>query len=95
MAFWLTRIFDTSPSMWVTVHFHALQREITKADQIELRIEEGSHVNNVLRLIKEMYPDLPLEEETVMATVDNQVTPLDRPLEDEDNISFIPHIGGG
>jgi molybdopterin converting factor small subunit len=81
--------------MLVTVHFHGLQREITKADHIELRIEEDKHVNAVLRLIKEMYPDLPLTEEAVMATVNNQVSTLDHALEGGDIISFIPHIGGG
>ena len=81
--------------MLITVHFHGLQREITKKDHVELRMEEASHVNDVLRLIKEMYPDLPLEENAVMATVNNQVTTLNHTLGNEDIISFIPHIGGG
>jgi molybdopterin converting factor small subunit len=62
---------------------------------MDITIEEGKRVRDVLRLTIERYPDLPLHQGAVLVTVNNQVTTLDRALEKKDIVSFIPHIGGG
>ena len=81
--------------MVVSVNFYGLQRKLTRKDNIQIPFSDKTQVGDVLRYIKEGYPDLSLSEDTVLATVNNHVTSLDRGLQDNDRISFIPHIGGG
>jgi molybdopterin converting factor small subunit len=63
--------------------------------RIEVPLTKEARVNDLLRRIKEQYPELELNEEHVLATVNNRVCPWDQILEPHDKISFIPHIGGG
>ena len=81
--------------MVVSVKFHGLQRHVTHTKQIEVPLSEKKRVTDVLSYIKERYPDLPVNENTFLVTVNNHVTKLDQILKANDKISFIPHIGGG
>ena len=81
--------------MVVSVNFYGLQRKLTHRDNIQIPLSDETRVGDVLRLVKESYPELPLSENTVLVTVNNNVSTLDSSLQDNDMISFIPHIGGG
>lgn len=81
--------------MVVSVSFNGLQRKMTRTDKIQVPLSDRTRVGDVLRYIKESYPDLPLNEDDVLVTVNNHVSSLDHDLQENDKISFIPHIGGG
>jgi molybdopterin converting factor small subunit len=81
--------------MVVSVNFFGLQRKLTRTDTIQVPLSNKTRVGDILDYVKENYPDLPLSEDTVLITVNNHVSSLDRDLHANDQISFIPHIGGG
>ena len=49
----------------------------------------------MLRVIRECYTDIPIRIDVVLVTINNEISNLDRVLEDNDQVSSIPHIGGG
>jgi molybdopterin converting factor small subunit len=81
--------------MTVSVNFYGLQRKLTCSEEMKIPLNKKTRVGDVLHHVKECYPDLPLSEDVVLVTVNNQVTSLDQILKTDDQISFIPHIGGG
>lgn len=81
--------------MVISVNFSGLQRKLTRKDQIQIPLSKETRVSDLLGYIRANYPELSLNEEALMITVNNQVSKLDRILEPDDKISFIPHIGGG
>ena len=81
--------------MVVSVNFHTPQRRLTRTDRIDVPIVAGDRVTDVLRYLKECYPDLTLTEDTVLVTVNDRISSLDQTLKARDRISFVPHIGGG
>ena len=81
--------------MVVSVDFHGLQRQHTRTNRIEIPLQQGNRVMDIMVYLKECFPGLPLNEEMMLVTVNNQITSTDQVLEADDSISFIPHIGGG
>jgi hypothetical protein len=70
--------------MVVSVNFYGFQRQMARAQKIKVPLSKKTRVTDVLRYIKERYPQLPLSEDVVTVT-----------LKANDKIAFIPHIGGG
>ena len=81
--------------MVVSVKFFGLQRRLTRKERIKVPVSKKTRVTDVLSYLKQQYPDMPLGEDTVMVTVNNQISNRDQLLEENDHIAFIPHIGGG
>jgi molybdopterin converting factor small subunit len=81
--------------MTVSVNLLGLHRELVQTDRILIPIENKMCVADVFNYIQEKYPDLSLDEEMVLVTVNRHLSSLDQALKADDEISFIPHIGGG
>lgn len=81
--------------MRIFVSFMGFQRTVTGTDRIDLILEEGALVAEVLAQVKASYPNLPYSGKSALVTLNGQVTPLDYVLRSEDDISFLPFIGGG
>ena len=81
--------------MTVSVHFLGFHREQVQTDRIEIPIENKMRVSDVFSYIQERYPDLTLNEEMVLVTVNQHISSFDQTLQANDEVSFIPHIGGG
>jgi molybdopterin converting factor small subunit len=81
--------------MVVTVQFFGLQRLFTRAHQLEIPLPGESRVRDLVGYIKGCYPDIPLEEDDFLITVNNQVVNPNEILSPHDSIAFLPHIGGG
>jgi molybdopterin converting factor small subunit len=64
-------------------------------DQIQIPVAEKTRVTDVLSYIRECYPDIPIRIDAVLVTINNEISNLDRVLEHNDQVSFIPHLGGG
>ena len=81
--------------MVVSVQFFGTQRALTKASEIQIPVTENGRVSDVFVYIRDCYPDLPLNEDSVLVTVNDKASDMNQVLKPEDNISFLPHVGGG
>jgi len=81
--------------MVVSIKFHGMQRVVTNTDSIDMPITEKTRVNDALEYVRQQYPALHLEEDTVVVAVNLEIASLDRILRDNDTVSFLPNIAGG
>jgi len=72
-----------------------MQRAVTKTDSIDMPITEKTRVADALEYVRHRYPELPLDQETVLTTVNQEQASLDTMLKPNDIVSFLPSIGGG
>ena len=79
----------------VSVEFHGVQRVITGEDAIVIEITAKTKVKDVLELVNHRYPALDLDEGMIIMTVNQEKVSADRTLNNDDTVSFIPHISGG
>ena len=82
--------------MVVSVTLFGLQRQLAKTDQIQIPLSNKTNrVADLLNRIREKYPEMSLDQDMVLITVNNHASSLDERLKDNDEVSFIPYIGGG
>jgi molybdopterin converting factor small subunit len=81
--------------MVVSVQFFGVQRALTKTHEIQVPLMENGRVSDVFVYVRDCYPDLLLSEEGVLVTVNNKVADMNHVLNPNDNIAFLPHVGGG
>jgi molybdopterin converting factor small subunit len=82
--------------MTISINFIGFQKNQTQTNRVRVRLSEKVEVvADLFGLLKDMYPDLILRKDAVLVTVNNNATSLDHRLRANDEISFIPHIGGG
>jgi len=79
----------------VSVSFLGPQRMQAKTNRIRVPLVNTARVSDVLDYVRECYPDLLFSEGEFLITVNNQASGLDVVLRENDNISFIPCLGGG
>ena len=58
-------------------------------------IAENTTVKDALEFVQRLYPDLHLDEDTNLITVNQNKASIDRVLMANDTISFLPFISGG
>ncbi len=81
--------------MVVLIELFGMQREIAKIDRVKMPITEKTLVRDALEYVRNRYPALTLDEDSILTTVNHELSPLDRPLRANDTICILPHIGGG
>jgi molybdopterin converting factor small subunit len=81
--------------MVISIDFCGMQRSHTKTGSIEVKLSDSLRVTDVLKYLKERFPQLSLDEKFLLATVNQEVATLDRELKANDKVAFLPHIGGG
>ena len=81
--------------MVVSISFNGLQRRVTNTDQIQVAVSEKTRVTDVLRVVQECYPDIPINSDAVLVMINSELSNLEQVLKENDQICFIPHIGGG
>jgi molybdopterin converting factor small subunit len=81
--------------MEVLIEFFGMQRTVTQRDSMDMPITKRTRVNDALEYVRYRYPDLPLEEDMVLITVNHEMASPDTVLRANDTVSFLPHIGGG
>jgi len=52
-------------------------------------------VIDALEYVRSRYPELPLDLEAIIITVNHEQASLDTVLKPDDTVSFLPSIGGG
>jgi len=82
--------------MVVSIEFFGMQRLIAKTDSIYMPITEKTMVvNDALEYLRCRYPTLNLNEGMVLIVVNQEMASVDRVLQPNDTVSFLPIIGGG
>ncbi len=81
--------------MVVSIEFLGMQRVATRIRGIDMPITEKTMVNDALEYVRHQYPALHLDEGMLLITVNQEIASLNRILRANDNISFLPYIGGG
>ncbi len=81
--------------MVVSIAFFGMQRMVTKTDSIDMPIIQETRVADAFEYVRSQYPDLHLDKEMVLATVNSKAASLDRVLRANDTVSFLPPISGG
>lgn len=81
--------------MKVSVQFHGVHRAITRVNEIRFALASNARVSDLLKHIQCTYPDLELNQGDIMVSINNKVSSVNHPLSSEDEISFLPHVGGG
>ena len=81
--------------MYVLVTFLGLQRAQARTDQIRIPLLKETRVVDVLDHIKKRYPDLPFPEDSIFVAVNDKISSMERILENKDNVTFLPFLGGG
>jgi molybdopterin converting factor small subunit len=81
--------------MYVLVTFLGLQRAQARTDQIRIPLSKETRVVDVLDHIKKRYPDLPFPEDAIFVAVNDKISSMERILENKDNVTFLPFLGGG
>jgi molybdopterin converting factor subunit 1 len=81
--------------MRVRVRFFAALREIVGQDEAVLELSEGSTCEDVWSRLVEEFPALGSRRKTLTAAVNRRYAPFNDPLQDGDEIVFIPPVSGG
>jgi molybdopterin converting factor small subunit len=82
--------------MIISVSFLGPQRTLAQTDRINVPLSSRMRVvADLFNYVRDRYPDLSLSKGEVLVTVNNQASSLDHKLQANDEISFMPHIGGG
>jgi molybdopterin converting factor small subunit len=79
----------------ISVNFHGRQRMVTRTGKLEISLSTGTRVDQVLKTVQERFPKLSLQGEDLLITVNDKVSDMDQTLKERDNVSLLPHIGGG
>ena len=79
----------------VQVKFLGIQRLATEKDSITIELSGTMRVADVLEFVKSSYPELDLNEDNVVTTVNQEKAYPERLLKPGDTISFLPFISGG
>ena len=81
--------------MVVSVHFLGLHRKLARTGEVKVPLSRVTRVNDLLRHLNEQYPELSLNHEDFLVSVNDQMSGPDQILKANDNIAILPHIGGG
>lgn len=81
--------------MFVSVQFYGVQRQTSQRDEVEVPLLKDYCVKDIVAYLRKQYPHLNLGENDVLVAVNDIVTTMNHPLKANDQITFLPHIGGG
>ncbi|HEX7476042.1 MAG TPA: MoaD/ThiS family protein, partial [Dehalococcoidales bacterium] len=72
-----------------------IQRVIAQVESVLMPVVARTCAGDALNFTKSKYPGLPLDEDKILITVNQEVVPPDHILKSNDTVCFIPGIGGG
>jgi molybdopterin converting factor small subunit len=82
--------------MFISISFLGLHRRLINSSNIKVRISEQiQHISDLLSYLNDIYPELSLNSNSVMVTVNSVESSFDYKLKANDEVLFMPHIGGG
>jgi molybdopterin converting factor small subunit len=81
--------------MVVSIELFGIQRDIARIEKVIMPITEKTPLRVALEYIRKLYPDMVLDENMILMTVNHETASLDRLLKSNDTVCILPHIGGG
>ncbi|MGE0823375.1 MAG: molybdopterin converting factor subunit 1 [Candidatus Binatia bacterium] len=81
--------------MHIKLRFFAALREKLKRSDDECEVPTGATVQTVWELLKHEHPDLAAMEKSMAFAVDQEYVDRNHPLQDNDELAFIPPVSGG
>jgi molybdopterin converting factor small subunit len=79
----------------ISIELFGIHRDIAKVDRLHMPITERTFVSDVIEYIRNNYPAIPFDNESVLITVNHEIASMDRLLKSNDVVYILPHIGGG
>ena len=81
--------------MVVSVHFLGHHRKLARAEKITIPLSEETRVRELLGHLNYQYPELSLNNDDFIVSVNDRLSGPDQILKADDIIAILPHIGGG
>lgn len=81
--------------MKVTVRFFATYRDVAGKPRIEMEIDNGASLGDLLELLYDAYPKLKKWSESIVCSVNRKYADDDKVLEPDDEIALLPPVSGG
>ncbi len=81
--------------MRVTVRLFAAYREKVGVSHVDLELEEGATLQDAWYALVERFPGLNTFHHRVVGSVNAEYASLDTPLQEGDEVAFIPPVAGG
>ncbi len=81
--------------MRVTVRLFARLRDIAGAAELTRDVAPGATIGSVWRDLAGEYPDLAQYERSISSALNLDYARMDRPVNDGDEIAFLPPVSGG
>ena len=82
--------------MFVSINLLGLQKKQTNSSKISVRISDRiQYISDLFRYLNDNYPELLLSRDNMLVTVNNVESSFDYKLKENDEVLFMPHIGGG
>ncbi len=81
--------------MKVTVRFFATYRDVAGKPQIEMEMDDGASLGDLLERLYDTYPKLKKWSESIICSVNRKYADEDKVLEPGDEIALLPPVSGG
>lgn len=81
--------------MKVTVRFFATYRDVAGKPQIEIEMDDGASLGDLLERLYDTYPKLKKWSESIICSVNRKYADDDKVLEPGDEIALLPPVSGG
>ena len=81
--------------MRINVRFFASLRERLKKSEEVREVPDGATVGTVWDLLKREHPELAAVEKSIAFAVGQEYVDKNHPLQDNDELAFIPPVSGG
>jgi molybdopterin converting factor subunit 1 len=81
--------------MRVTVRLFARLRDIVGVSETAREVEPGATIATVWRGLASEHPELAAYERSISSAVNADYARMDQPLQDGDEVAFLPPVSGG
>lgn len=81
--------------MEIKVRFFAVYREVVGQPQIDLEIDDGSNLGDLLELLFDLCPKLKRWSDSIVCSVNRKYADPDAVLHQGDDIALLPPVSGG
>ena len=79
----------------IHVKFYSSHREVTGRAVMDIELESGCTLRDVVERLKEMFPRLRLQTDEILVSLNKRTAPLDALLSPGDEVSLLPPVTGG
>jgi molybdopterin converting factor small subunit len=62
---------------------------------MQIELTDRTSVADVLEYLKERFPEMIFPEHAFLVAVNDKVSSMERILKNDDNVTFLPLVGGG